>query len=89
MTRLALIKQLVKTSGGLSAGRETRRSNIACSKGSSDNPIFANEYEEYEDWQYKMRLFLNTECSLCTLQSVDREIDQEDVQDYAMSSDFP
>ena len=32
-TRLALIEQLGNTSAALSEGRETRRSNIACSKG--------------------------------------------------------
>ena len=40
LTRLALIEQLVDTSGALSEGRETRRSNIACWKGCSDIPIF-------------------------------------------------
>ena len=40
MTRSALISQLVNTSGAMSVGRETRRSNIACSKGCSDIPIF-------------------------------------------------
>ena len=32
LTRLALIEQLVNASGALSEGRETRLSNIACSK---------------------------------------------------------
>ena len=34
------MKQLVNTSGTLSEGRETRRSNIACSKFCSDIPSF-------------------------------------------------
>ena len=51
-------------------------------------------YEEYEDWQYKIEIFLNSECPafawfLATLESLDREIEMEDVQDYATSEDFP
>ena len=53
LTRLALIEQLVNTSGTLSEGRETRRSNTAWSKGCRDIPVFGGEYEEYEDGQYK------------------------------------
>ena len=64
LTRLALIEQLVNTIGVLSEGRETRRSNIAWSKGCSDIPISGDEYEEYEDWHYKGRIFLNSECAL-------------------------
>ena len=46
--------------------------------------FFGGEYEECEDWQYKVRMFLNSECSLIArfltfLESVDREIDLEDV----------
>ena len=26
--------------------------------------MFGGECEEYEDWQYKVRIFLNSECSL-------------------------
>ena len=53
-----------------------------------------SENEEYQNWQYKVRIFLNSECSLITrsltfLESSDREIDVEDVQDYATSEDFP
>ena len=59
---LLLVEQLVNTSGVLSEGRETRRSNIACSKG-SDIPMFGGEGEEYKDWQYKGRIFLNSQCS--------------------------
>ena len=40
LTRVALIEQLVNTSGALSDGRETRRSNIAGLKGCSDIPFF-------------------------------------------------
>ena len=49
MTRLALIEQLVNTSGAMSVGHEERRSNTACSKGCSDIPIFGGDCEEYED----------------------------------------
>ena len=50
--------------------------------------------KKYEDRQFKVRLFLNSECSLFArflpcLESVDREIDLEDIQDYATSDDFP
>ena len=83
LTRLCFIKQLVNTSRALSEGRETRRSNIVGSKGCSI-PIFGGEYEDYEDWQYKVRIFLNSECFLFArfhtiLESMDREIDLEDV----------
>ena len=61
---LLLVEQLVNTSGALSEGRETRRSNIACSKCCSDIPMFGGECEEYEDGQYKVRIFLNSQCSL-------------------------
>ena len=92
LTRLALIEQLVNTSGNLSEGRETRRSNVAWSTGCSDIPILGGEYEEYEDWQYKVRIFLNSECSLSRfssfLESVDWESDMQDVQDCATSEDF-
>ena len=57
-TRLALIEQLVNTNGPLTEGRETRRSNIAGSNGCSDLPTFGREYEEPDDWQYKVRFFL-------------------------------
>ena len=33
-------------------------------RGCSDIPIFGGEYEENEDWQCKVRTFLNSECSL-------------------------
>ena len=95
LTRLALIEWLVNASGALSEGRESRRSNIACSKCCSDIPIFfRSEYEEYQNWQYKVRIFLNSECSpiarfLTLLESSGREIDMEDVQDHAKSEDFP
>ena len=94
MTRVVFIEQLVNTSGLLSEGPEARRSNIAWSKGCSDIPIFGGEYEEYEAWQYKVRIFLNFEYSLIPrfvtfLESLDREIDVEDVQDYATTEDFP
>ena len=85
LTRLALIKQLVNTSRALSEGRETRRSKIAGSKGCSDDiPIFGGEYEDYEDWQYKVRILLSSECFLFArfptiLERLDREIDLEDV----------
>ena len=46
---LLLVDQLVNTSGALSEG---------CSKGCSDIPMFGGECEEYEDWQYKVRIFL-------------------------------
>ena len=92
LTRLALIEQLVNTSGNLSEGRETRRSNVAWSTGCSDIPILGGEYEEYEDRQYKVRIFLNSECSLSRfssfLESVDWESDMQDVQDCATSEDF-
>ena len=82
-TRLALIEKLVNTSGPLTEGRETRHSNIAGSNGCSDLPTFGGEYEESDDWQYKVRFFLYSECShlarfLTFLNSVDREIDLED-----------
>ena len=56
--------------------------------------FFGSESEEYQNWQYKVRIFLNSECSLITrfltfLESSDRETDMEDVQDYATSEDFP
>ena len=49
--------------------------------------------EEYEDWQYKVRIFLNSECSLFArfltcLESLDREIDMQHIQGYATSEDF-
>ena len=44
--------QIVNTPGSLSAGHETRRPHIACSKGSSDIYIFGGDCQEYEDWQY-------------------------------------
>ena len=80
LTRLALIEQLVNTSGVLSEGRETRRSNLARSNGCSDIPILGGEYEEYDGWQYKVSVFLNSECSLLAkfltfLESLHREID--------------
>ena len=69
----------VTVSGGraLSEGRESQR-------GCSDISIFGGEFEEYEDWQYKVRFFLNSECFLFArfptmLESLDREIDLEDV----------
>ena len=94
LTRLALIEQLVNTSGTLSDGRETRRSTIAWSKGCSDPPIFGGEYEEYVDCQHKVTIFLHSECSLFArfltfLETVVREMDMEDVQDYATSADCP
>ena len=84
LTRMALIKQLVNTSGALGEGRETRRSKIAGSKGCSDITIFGGEYEDYEDWQHKVRIFLNSECFVFTrfstiMESLDREIDLEDI----------
>ena len=83
LTRLAFIKQLVSTSRALSEGRETRRSNIVGSKGCSI-PIVGGEYEDYEDWQYKVRILLSSECFLFArfptiLERLDREIDLEDV----------
>ena len=94
LTRLALNEQLVNTSGTLSEGRETQSANIAGSKGCDDTPIFGGEYEEYEDWQYNVRIFLISECSLFArflafLERLDHEIDSEDVEDYATSEDFP
>ena len=61
---LLLVEQLVNTSGALSEGRETRLTDIACSKCCSDVPMFGGECEEYEDWQYNVRIFLNSQCSL-------------------------
>ena len=49
LTRLALIEQLVNTSGALIEGRATRRSNVAWSQGYSDIPKISGECEEYED----------------------------------------
>ena len=49
-----LIGQVVSATGAFSAGRETRRSNIACSKRCSEVPIVDGDYEEYEDWKCKM-----------------------------------
>ena len=63
-TRLALTEETVNTSGALTEGRETRRSNIAGSKICSDLTIFGGELEEeFDDKQYKARFFLNSECS--------------------------
>ena len=62
VTRLNLIEQLISAGGPTRGDRNVRRSNLACSKGCSDIPIFGGEYEEYEDWQYKVRIFLNSEC---------------------------
>ena len=92
-TRLALTEQPVNTSGALTEGRETRRSNIAGSKSCSDIPIFGGEYKEHDDWPYKVRIFLNPECSLLAryltfLENLDREIALENVQDYGASPDF-
>ena len=64
---LLLVEQLVNTSGALSEGRETRRSNIACSKGCSDIPMFGGECEEYEDCKYKVRIVLNSQCPLSAI----------------------
>ena len=87
------MEPLVNTSGTLTEGRETRRSNIACSKFCSDIPSFGGEYEDFKDWQYKVRIFLNSECSLYArfftfLESLDQEVDLEDVQEYATSEEF-
>ena len=65
---LLLVEQLVNTSKALSEGRETRRSNTACSKGCSDIPMFGGECEEYEDWQYKVRIFL--ELSVLSIRNI-------------------
>ena len=76
-TRLALMEQLVNTSGALSEGCETRRSKIACSNGCCDIPIFGGEYEEYEDWQYKVRVFLNSECSLFKTRYLEEHLERK------------
>ena len=56
--------------------------------------LFLGEHGGYEDCQYKVRIFLNSECSLFArfltfFESVDRENNMEDVQNYASSEDFP
>ena len=88
-----LIEQLISAGGAARGDQNVRRSNLACSKGCSDIPIFGGEYEEYEDWQYKVRIFLNSECSLFAkfftyLEGLDREVDEEDVREYGEGRDF-
>ena len=64
LTRLALIEQLVNASGALSEGRESRRSNIACSKCCSDIPILSLvNMRSTKIGSDKVRIFLNSECS--------------------------
>ena len=65
LTRLTLIEELVNTSGTLRDARHDAVVPMAWSKACSDIPIFGGEYDEYEDWQYKVRIFLNSECSQC------------------------
>ena len=72
--------------------RAQKNHSFAGSKGCSDLPNSGREYQEYEE-QYKVRLFLNSECSLFEtfltyLENLDREINEEDVQDYGASPDF-
>ena len=93
VTRLNLIEQLISAGGATRGDRNVRRSNLACSKGCSDIPIFGGEYEEYEDWQYKVRIFLNSECPLFAkfftyLEGLDREVDEEDVREFGEGRDF-
>ena len=58
---LLLVDKLVNTSGALSEGRETRRSNIACSKGCSDIPMFGGVYGVRRR-AVQVRIFLNSRC---------------------------
>ena len=93
VTRLNLIEQLISAGGATRGDRNVRRSNLACSKGCSDIPIFGGEYEEYEDWQCKVRIFLNSECPLFAkfftyLEGLDREVDEEDVREFGEGRDF-
>ena len=93
VTRLSLIEQLISAGGATRGDRNVRHSNLACSKGCSDIPIFGGEYEEYEEWQYKVRIFLNSECPLFAkfftyLEGLDREVDEEDVREYGEGRDF-
>ena len=85
--KLAVIEKLVSTSGILRAGRETRRSNVVGSKVCGDILVFGGGNEEYEDWQHKGGMFLNSRC-LFFFDCAHRETDLEDTQDYATQEDF-
>ena len=94
LTRLTLIEELVNTSGTLRDARHDAVVPMAWSKACSDIPIFGGEHDEYEDWQYKVRTFLNSECSLFArfltfLESLKEELDMEDIKGYATSGDLP
>ena len=66
-------------------GRNVRRSNLSCSKRCSDVPVSGGEYEEYDDWQYKVRSFLNSVNyslkKVTYLERLDNEIDDEAIPD--------
>ena len=93
LTRLTLIEELVSSSGTL---MDARHDSVVLlgRRLAGDFPHLGSKYEEYEDWQYKVRIFLNSECSqfarfLAFLEILDQEIDMEDFQFSATPENLP